>query len=257
MNNSTTFLEIINHIILKHPELASQIGQLAANSNVGYSPESYDSKSILTFSNNLLKHSKAQIRQDLFVLFELNFKKNGYFIEFGATDGVYLSNTYMLEEAFDWRGILAEPAKIWWDELIKNRRCHIEKKCVWHTSNEIIEFNETDAAGISTINSFSNSDVHAEARKNGKLYQVETISINDLLEKFAAPNEIDYLSIDTEGSEFSILSSLNFNKYKIKIITCEHNFSPARENIFKLLTRNGYMRKHEELSRFDDWYVLD
>ena len=39
----------------------------------------------------------AQLFQDLFVLFMTNQKKNGYFVEFGATNGVTLSNSYLLE----------------------------------------------------------------------------------------------------------------------------------------------------------------
>ena len=70
----------------------------------------------------LLPSSKSQLRQDLFVLSELNFKVGGYFVEFGATNGIDLSNTYFLEEKFSWRGILVEPAKIWHQELSENRK---------------------------------------------------------------------------------------------------------------------------------------
>ena len=77
----------------------------------------------------------------------------------------------------------------------------------------------------------------------------------DLLKKYDAPNEIDYISIDTEGSEYEILSKFDFAKYRFKVITCEHNFTPMRESIYKLLTTNGYRRKFFALSRFDDWYV--
>lgn len=202
-----------------------------------------------------LRKSKSQLRQDLFVLSQLDFKKNGYFIEFGATNGIDLSNTYLLEKEFGWVGILAEPARCWHKNLQKNRDAHIEKKCVWRNSNSILDFNETEAAELSTINLFNNSDLHAEVRKTGKSYQVNTISLNDLLIKYNAPVEIDYMSIDTEGSEFEILNHFDFSKHKFNVITCEHNFTPMRDKIFKLLSDHGYVRKFQELSRFDDWYV--
>ena len=84
---------------------------------------------------------------------------------------------------------------------------------------------------------------------------MNTITLNDLLKKYNAPKNIDYLSIDTEGSEFEILKSFDFSKYNISIITCEHNYSLDRKNIFNLLVRNGYERVYSGLSRWDDWYV--
>src|ERR1017187_1984592 len=54
-----------------------------------------------------LRISKSQLRQDLMVLSELDFKRGGYFVEFGATNGVTLSNTYLLEKEYGWTGILA------------------------------------------------------------------------------------------------------------------------------------------------------
>ncbi len=76
-----------------------------------------------------------------------------------------------------------------------------------------------------------------------------------MLDKYQAPSKIDYLSIDTEGSEYEILSNFNFDKYQIQVITCEHNFTPAREQVLSLLTSKGYVRKFDKVSQFDDWYV--
>ena len=200
-------------------------------------------------------HSKAQLMQDLFVLAETKLKKNGFFVEFGATNGVDLSNTYLLEKEFGWSGILAEPAKRWHADLWNNRNCEIETNCVWQVSNATLTFNEANIAKFSTINSYSAVDLHREARKDGKAYDVKTISLFDLLQKHNAPEKIDYLSIDTEGSELDILSAFNFDRYQISVITCEHNYTAARDKIFSLLTRNGYVRKFQNLSEFDDWYV--
>ena len=68
---------------------------------------------------SIMELSESQIFQDLFVINELDFKENGFFVEIGAADGKYLSNTYLLEKEFNWDGLVVEPAKIW-SKDIKN-----------------------------------------------------------------------------------------------------------------------------------------
>jgi FkbM family methyltransferase len=206
---------------------------------------------------DLLGESKSQLRQDLFVLTATQFKTNGFFVEFGATNGVDLSNTYLLEKSFDWSGILAEPARRWHGDLRKNRSASVETRCVWTDSDSTLVFNEVDSAEFSTISSFSDGDDHSKIRRLGKEYPVKTISLLDLLEEHGAPSVIDYLSIDTEGSEFRILESFDFSKYSFRTITCEHNYTPMREAVLKLLTANGYRRVLEDVSLIDDWFILD
>jgi len=201
--------------------------------------------------------SKAQLKQDIIVLLTKRFKMKGFFVEFGATNGVDLSNTYLLEKSFGWNGILAEPATIWHESLSKNRNVNIDFSCVYGKSGEVLAFNMADEAELSTIAHFGNEDIHSNTRKNGLIYNVNTISLNDLLCKYDAPYEIDYLSIDTEGSEFEILSNFDFDKYNISIITCEHNYTEDRKKIYDLLIKNGYVRKYEGLSKWDDWYFRD
>jgi len=198
---------------------------------------------------------KSQLGQEIFTLIQNDFRRDGYFIEFGATDGLELSNTHLLEKEFGWSGILAEPGKIWHQELYKNRNCHIDTQCVWNKSGELILFHESDETTLSTIHSFLASDHHKESRQHGKKYNVSTITLNDLLKKYSAPQRIEYLSIDTEGSEYEILSSFNFDAYDIRTITCEHNFTPEREKIYKLLTSKGFFRVQTNKSQWDDWYT--
>ena len=202
-----------------------------------------------------IRDVKSQIQQDLFVLLANGFKKNGYFVDFGGTDGVSINNSWILENKYGWDGIVAEPSKQWHRELSKNRKCHISTKCVWKESAQSIVFNETEEAGFSTINTFSSSDRHAEARTNGTQYEVETITLNDLLDTYNAPKVIDYLSIDTEGSEYEILSAFDFDRWDISVITVEHNHTAKREEIKMLLESKGFKRVLMSISQFDDWYV--
>jgi len=206
-------------------------------------------------SLNILKSIKAQIQQDLFVLLALDFKQNGYFIEFGATNGVFMSNSWILEKEFAWSGIVAEPSTNWHHDLFNNRKCQISTKCVWKESGGKILFNEAKDAGFSTIDEYKSGDHHSKLRKNGKQYYVETISLNDLLKSHDAPRNIDYLSIDTEGSEYDILFPFDFEKWNISIITVEHNYTDNREKIQSLLESKGYTRVLSSISQFDDWYV--
>ena len=209
----------------------------------------------LKYCANNLEKAHGQFFQDLLVLFLLNEKQDGYFIEFGATDGVTLSNTYLLESKYGWRGIVAEPARCWHQQLMRNRRCSIDRRCVWSKSGEMLEFNETAEAQFSTIEFLSRSDYHANSRQLGKRYAVETISLRDLLRTYDAPMGIDYLSIDTEGSELAILESFFPSNHEVRIITVEHNYTDKRLQIYKLLTSQGYNRVFEELLKVDDWYI--
>jgi FkbM family methyltransferase len=203
--------------------------------------------------SKLIQQSKSQLTQDLFVLSCLDFKRSGYFVEFGATNGIDLSNSWLLEKEFGWSGILAEPSKNWHQDLLRNRSSHIELKAVYTKSDEKLSFLEASSPELSTFNSFRNIDSHS---RKGRTYEVETISFMELLNKYDAPQVIDYLSIDTEGSELDILSAFDFDHYKFKVITVEHNFTEQREKINQLLSSKGYKQVLKEISSFDDWYVL-
>lgn len=209
--------------------------------------------------NLILKHitnSKAQLFQDIICLEINDFKTNGFFVEFGATNGLMGSNTYMLEKQFNWNGILCEPGINWHKELLLNRSCHIDKSCVYSNSDSKITFFESVHPELSTIEIFKNSDQHSASRFLMKKYDVETISLEDLLRKYNAPKIIDYLSIDTEGSEFDILNAFDFSKYKFKYISIEHNFQVEKRNqIYNLLVKNHYKRIYTDISECDDWYI--
>jgi FkbM family methyltransferase len=201
-------------------------------------------------------HSQAQLFQDLLVIFLLQGKRGGFFVEFGATNGRDLSNTFMLEDHFGWQGLLAEPARCWHAALKANRRASIDTRCVWKQTGARLEFKETEIAELSTLSSLVDKDFNKNGRVKGTTYSVETVSLNDLLKAHNAPREIDYLSIDTEGSELDILRPFDFADYDIKIVTVEHNFvEPNRQEVLQLLSGNGFVRLFERLSKFDDWYA--
>jgi len=197
--------------------------------------------------------SKSQLGQDVLALSYVGTGKPGYFVEFGATNGLDLSNTYMLEKKFGWKGILCEPAKIWHKDLFSNRDSIIDTRCVFNSTGEQLDFSEATTSHLSTVEKFVESDSHT--RKVSERYKVTTVTLGDLLRDHKAPNYIDFISIDTEGSEYLILRDFDFEKYQFGLICVEHNFTENRGKISDLLYSKGYKKVFEDFSAFDDWYV--
>jgi FkbM family methyltransferase len=204
-------------------------------------------------TSHLVK-SYSQLGQDLEVLRLYNNKHNGFFVEIGSSDGMELSNTYLLEKHYQWKGICVEPIPSKFKELCKNRPNSLCcSYAVYNESNKQVVFdicNELDLlSGIS-----DNIDCHKKiVNKNKTQIVVNTISLNDLLDKSHSPSFIEYLSLDTEGSELEILKSVDFKKYTFGVIDVEHNYvEPRRSQIKNLLTSNGYEYVRE--NQFDDCY---
>ena len=199
--------------------------------------------------------SQSQLGQDLVALAKFGPDHQGFFVEFGATDGKNLSNTWLLEKHFGWSGILCEPARRWKAALIKNRGCAVDFRCVFSSSGDQVKFSETEVGELSTISQYSGRDMHAASRANSEDYFVQTVSLYDLLIQHQAPKFIDFLSIDTEGSEFDILEKFKFSEFTFGLICVEHNYSPQRVKIKELFEKHGYQQVLNEYSKFDDWYI--
>lgn len=204
--------------------------------------------------------TKSQNFQDVFALH--CYPSGSRYVEFGACDGKDEgSNTYMLNRLYGWTGILAEPNPVWHNALWENRPYdHKHKECVWTVSGQMLEFNATDEPQLATIAGYGQTDEHAVRRQNGKTISVNTISLYDLMQKYDSRGGIwDYLSIDTEGSEYDILKQFfddSKGRYTFGCVTVEHNFQPIRQDIYNLMISQGYIRKYEFVSRWDDFYCL-
>jgi FkbM family methyltransferase len=200
----------------------------------------------------VLKQNYSQFNQDLKVIDFYKNKKNGFFVEIGASDGITLSNTFLLETLYDWKGICVEPIDSNYKKLISNR---INSDCcnfaVFNETGKIVNFDVVESYDLlSGISEYLDSDKTGDMKKS---IIVKTISLNDLLEKYNAPKFIEYLSLDTEGSEFEILKNFNFNNYIFGLIDVEHNFvEPKRTQIRNLLEKNNYL--YLGTNEVDDMY---
>ena len=217
-------------------------------------------KFINSFEN--IEQINSQLYQDVFASFIIGDEFEKTFLEFGATDGLNLSNSYLLENSFNWKGVLAEPSPQWHETLKKNRKkSDIITKCIWKESGKTLDFFMSDSGELSTLKDFLESDKismpnNTEMRlKSGTSVSVETISLNDLVRKYFNNICPSYISIDTEGSEYEILKAFDLNKYRPKVFTIEHNHTENETKLDELLITNGYVRIFRKLTAFDAWYI--
>ena len=152
-------------------------------------------------------------------------KKNGYFVEIGAFDGVLGSNCIHFEKSMKWEGIAIEPSTIQFEKLKLNRKCHLINKAIATEEKEVefleVEEGYTQMSGIINENFISEDTIKKDPRSKTKKIIIKTTTFD---KNIPDDKEIDYLSIDIEGGEMELLASIDFKKYNIKVISVENNF---------------------------------
>lgn len=183
---------------------------------------------------------------DVLKFFPENYQ--GYCIEAGDCDGLFLSNTLELE-ALGWFCLCIEPNPIYHNQLIQNRKLwrfcalgdynahDIPFKIYW---NEIAEY-----AGISSlepdmrlIRHFSPHFVFQEE------IQVQVCTLNSCLENAGFPR-LDFLSLDVEGGELNVLKGLDFNRWKPQLMQIENHHDDPK------LVQYLIDRRYKRIDRID------
>jgi len=163
-------------------------------------------------SYSLCTSKKVQI--DLLLDDIFKQKRNGFFIELGANDGLKQSNTAFFEFHKGWSGILIEPSLNAYNECIKNRP---NSKCF----NLVCVSNEyKDELIKGDFNDNMMSSVDGKRNNTTNLVECKASTLEKILDSVGATT-IDFLSLDTEGYEYDILCGLNLNKYRPKYMLIE------------------------------------
>jgi FkbM family methyltransferase len=195
--------------------------------------------------------SHSQFGQDIVVAEFFQMRRDGYFIELGAYDGVDLSNTYSLEKELGWSGICIEALPDMFALLEKNRACICVQSAVYSEGG--LEFEFSDDKYLSGIT--QHIDKHMEAIEFPKI-KVQTRTLTDIMDEHNMPSYIEYLSLDTEGSELEILRGIDWSRYSFGYINIEHNFvEPRRKEMREFLESRGYRYLRENF--YDDDYALN
>lgn len=195
----------------------------------------------------------SQYKQDIFVknyYKHLPHKERYIFVDIGANDGITYSNSYLLEndDEQNWEGILIEADCDIFEKCCLNRKhahkynvalCNIDGKVDFM---QIIGSAQMLSGIINDYSIEHLSRIHREIEEGGDTFRIismEGARFSTIMSKHPDIQEIDYLSIDVEGSEMNILHGIDFQKYKINLIGIEDNY-PGNSQIEEFLKQHQY-----------------
>ncbi|RXG70946.1 Protein Star [Armadillidium vulgare] len=163
------------------------------------------------------KHSKSLswsfIHKHLKNLFE-NEKRRGFFVEAGALDGEFLSNTLWLEKYKGWKGLLIEPDTANFRSLLKKNRK------AWTDLKSKLLYGLWAARGLSY--DIKNGFYYEDTSNYHQVYSsIQTFPLESLLLALNV-TVVDFLSLDTQGGEFDILKHFPFGRIKVRTMVVEY-----------------------------------
>ena len=170
--------------------------------------------------------------EDLFID---NFFKNktGLYVDVGAYHPLELSNTYLLYKR-KWKGINIDinSLSIEYFDFLRPNDINLNLGVARKNSTKMIYF-QKNKSPLNTLNLMHAKKIFSNTFKQKK---IKTKTLTNILDKTKFKRkEIDFLNIDTEGSDLEVLKSLDFKKYKPKLICVElmDHFGPDQKKIKK------------------------
>ncbi|XP_076065330.1 uncharacterized protein LOC143039336 [Oratosquilla oratoria] len=193
-------------------------------------------------TNQDLKHdyrttpSWAFYNESLHALMGSKIKDGGIFLEAGALNGIFLSNTFHLEQDYGWTGLLVEAAennfknlmykhrKAWASDLCLAGKPFPYKMLFWQADSDIgyyLEIKRGLSASIEALEAQDDIRGVPYIIEKGVFRSVQCIPLYTLL---LASNisRIDFWSLDVEGAESGILSTFPFQSVEVQVLGVEH-----------------------------------
>lgn len=174
-------------------------------------------------------------------------KREGVFIDIGAYNGIDFNNTYFFEKERGWKGVCVEPLPPIFKQLQQNRKANAIEGCIAPEKGEkqLLHVKGPSEMLSGILENYHPLHFERIMREiidyEGSLepLQVPCFTFNEAFENYPT---IDLLSVDTEGGEFEIVSSIDFQKFQIEVVVVENNYDDTR--FIPFFTEKGFTHVH-------------
>jgi FkbM family methyltransferase len=168
-------------------------------------------------------HSFSQFNEDLLIDLLLGIKAKGIYVDVGANDPSFNSNTKRFYTR-GWTGINIEPNKKAYDKIVEQRTNDVNLNvAVSEQEGELTFYNLSNDSTLSTLD-YATAEMMADRLDlTISTTKVKTIPLEKILNENLNVATIDFMSIDAEGHDVSVLKSNNWEKYRPSLIIVESN----------------------------------
>jgi FkbM family methyltransferase len=200
---------------------------------------------------------KAQFGEDRVLDDYFGHKREGFYVEIGAYNGVKMSNTYFFEQQ-GWTGILVEADPGLADECgaVRPRSTIVNCAVVAPDAPTEVTFQVSDEWKSLSSLSFNDARRKNIERLTGN-FKVSSITVpgrtlDRILEDNGAGG-IDFMTIDVEGHEWDVLRGFTIERWRPEILILERNTTFPDARILRYMIRHGY--HYMRTSGVNDWFV--
>jgi FkbM family methyltransferase len=212
-------------------------------------------------TSDIEKASKSQSSEESYLWEHFFFQRTGgTFLEMGALDGIFLSNTLALENLLGWRGVLIEASPANYGKLQQQRKTQIVINAAVCDEVRTVHYMESGDTAVRGIVEFMAPSFVSQWHTSYRPEQIDQFpSIPcvplDLLLGLYGFRHINFFSLDVEGAELQVLRALDFSAISFDVLVVEADEHNKTKNIavVDLLDRAGY-KFHEHFLR-NDWFV--
>jgi len=160
--------------------------------------------------------SYAQNFEDVILARVFNGQNEGFYVDVGAGDPVYLSVTKWFYDQ-GWSGINIEPNAALFRKLTADRLRDVNLNCGAGAERGEAVFFETEIPELSTFD----QRLAASAQVKYEKRSVRILPLTEIVDQYAKDRTIDFLKIDVEGWERQVLTGLDLRRHRPTVITIE------------------------------------
>ncbi|MDD3083392.1 MAG: FkbM family methyltransferase [Candidatus ainarchaeum sp.] len=175
--------------------------------------------------------SYSQEGEDLVLARFFGNKKNGFYVDIGANHPKKYSNTYYFYKK-GWFGINIDPLPESKKLFDKYRKRDINLNIGISNESGKMKYYMFEESQLNTFSEKVKNERKKNVKKIVSEIDIKLEKLSFILDKYVKNKKIDFFSIDTEGFDFNVLKSNDWEKYRPKVIIVEL-FTESSNKLFK------------------------